>query len=116
MYFIKVTRGSRSSTAHMPYMNVIKFSQREFHSPGFKEFNNVWEKEEGSRSFIKIQILILYSFVQRSSSQIIINKNHKVLKMHSNYLLNKNQHCVSMGNNENSSNHFLANHKQILVP
>ena len=90
-------------------MNVIKISQKEFHSPGFKEFNNVWEKEEGSRSFIKIQILILYSFVQRSS-QIIINKNHKVLKMHSNYLLNKNQHCVSMikRNNKNNSIHFFC--------
>ena len=44
-------------------MNVIKFSQKEFHFTVFKEFNNVWEKEEGSRSFIKIQNLILYSTV-----------------------------------------------------
>ena len=92
-------------------MNVIKFSQKEFHSPGFKEFNNVWEKEEGSRSFIKIQILILYSFVQRSS-QIIINKNHKVLKMHSNYLLNKNQHCVSKETTKITQFIFFAKHKQ----
>ena len=87
---------------------LLNFPKENFILPVSKNLIMFEKKRKGLAVLSKFKFFILYSFVQ----QIIINKNHKVLKMHSNYLLNKNQHCVSKETTKITQFIFLANHKQ----